>query len=177
MAMRERKVAGEKPAREVEGGNTDLKPIAPLGSGPVRTVGLGRTINMGDFNFCRVDVAFTFALESLPTGLDATDCARSVCDEILNREVGALLKEERKDKPFFDSIDALRGRRLRVTYGVTRSPRPYESVRFDITVDEPISDGLGFAEELLRVQGITGKFIQDELRGSNSGNLRKQYGY
>lgn len=175
MVAREQKAQGGKPVRTVEGGNTEIRAVAPPQQGAVRTVGVGRTINMGEFNFARVDVAFTFALASLPSGVDATDCARAVCGEILDREVAVITQEERGAVPFAH-VNGLTGRRLRVTYGVTRSPRPYESVRFDITVDEPLPDGADFEAELARVQAVTGDFITKEFKRLSQPTT-KQYGY
>jgi hypothetical protein len=175
MVAREQKAQGGKPVRTVEGGNTDLRAVSPPQSGAMRTVGVGRTINMGDFNFARIDVAFTFAVASLPQGVDATDCARVITGEILDREVAVITQEERKNCAL-PVADALAGRRLRVTYGVTRSPRPYESVRFDITVDEPLPDGADFEVELARVQAITGEFITKEFKRLSQPTT-KQYGY
>lgn len=175
MVAREQKTQGGKPVRTVEGGNTELRAVAPPSAGAVRTVGQGRTINMGDFNFARVDVAFTFAVASLPQGVDATNCAKEITGEILDREVAVILQSEHKSR-LLPVADALTGRRLRVTYGVTRSPRPYESVRFDITVDEPLPDGAVFEVELARVQAITGEFITAEFKRLSQPTT-KQYGY
>lgn len=125
----------------------------------IRSVRMGRTISLGDFNFARVDCGVEFAVGSG----DATETARMVVSEVLEREIAAITGNARK-KGDLSVMDGLKGRRIHVTYGMTKSLKAYESARFDVTVDEPVADGVSFEEALASVQAVTGRFIEAELK-------------
>jgi hypothetical protein len=126
-----------------------------------RSVRMGRTVSLGDFNFARVDCGVEFAADA--TLGDAIETARKVVEEILEREIAAITGSGRK-KGDLSVMDGLKGRRIHVTYGMTKSLKAYESARFDVTVDEPVADGVDFEAALLAVQGLTSKFIDGELK-------------
>jgi len=127
-----------------------------------RSVRMGRTVSLGDFNFARVDVGVEFAPTASFVG-DAVETLRKVVEEILEREIAAITSNTRK-KGDLSEMDDLQGRKIHVTYGMTKSLKAYESARFDVTVDEPVADGVAFEAALLAVQGLTSKFIDGELK-------------
>lgn len=161
LVSREHKSGGVSD-RTMEG--TETEPTAfNRAKGRTVSVSLGRTISLGDFNFARVECGVEFA----DNGGDAIDCARKIAQEVLDRETAAITKGDRVASPLIFADD-LCSRRIKVTYGMTRSLKAYESARFDVTVDEPVADGVPFEAALKGVQGITGRFIEAELKGLRS---------
>ena len=158
MISREQKVSGVSD-RTMEGSGTE--PVAfTRAVGRTVSVSLGKTISLGDFNFARVDAGVEFADDG--SG-DAIGCAKRIAQEVLDREAAAITQTDRVSVPL-TFADDFASRRIRVTYGMTRSLKAYESVRFDVTVDEPVADGVPFESALKAVQGMTGRFIEAELK-------------
>ena len=131
-------------------------------TGQRRGVSVGRTVNLGDFNFARIEVAFEFSTASMPEGVNAIDCAHRISNEILLRECAAILERSRDSEPMVEA-DALSGRRIRLTYGITKSLKAFESVKFDVSADQPLADGEAFEIALAKIQAETGEFIKREL--------------
>ena len=156
MISREQKVGGVSD-RTMEGSETEPKSFVKA-LGRVVSVSLGRTISLGDFNFARIDIGVEFADNG-----NAIECARKIAQEVLDRETAAITQTDR-ERVSLDFADGLGSRRVRVTYGMTRSLKAYESARFDVTVDEPVTDGVPFEAALVAVQKVTGDFIQAELK-------------
>ena len=157
LISREQKVGGVSD-RTMQGSETE--PVAfTAAKGRTVSVSLGRTISLGDFNFARVDAGVTFA----DNGGDAIECARRIAQEVLDRETAAITNGDRVSVPL-TFADDLTARRVKVTYGMTKSLKAYESARFDVTVDEPVADGVPFETALKAVQSVTGRFIEAELK-------------
>ena len=118
----------------------------------------GRTMDMGNFNFARIDIGITFN----GSGDRAVDCARSICHEVLDREAASVQSRKRENVEI-SGADELTGRIIRLTYGVTRSLKGYESYRFDVTVEHPVDDGVPMEDALVELQALTAKAIESEL--------------
>lgn len=155
--------AGGGTHKVVEGYETEPTVVNTVGKSGGRTVSvsLGRTISLGDFNFARVDAGVSFVDDG---SVDAIGCARRIAQEVLDRETAAITQSDRVAVPL-TFADDLCSRRIKVTYGMTRSLKAYESARFDVTVDEPVSDEVPFETALKAVQTVTGRFIEAELKG------------
>jgi hypothetical protein len=130
------------------------------------TVSVGRTLNMGDFNFARIEIGVTVS----GAGQDAIDCAGGIANEILMREVASVLSQDRVVTPL-DYADALRGRSIRVNYGMTKAMKSYESLKFDIAIDEPLTDGVPMEVAIAAVQAKTARYIERELARHAAGNI------
>ncbi len=157
-----------KKGREVTGRSADseggelVMRERPLSS---TTVSIGRTLNMGDFNFARIEIGITLS----GAGDDATDCAHGIANEILMREVASVLGQDRIVTTL-DYADALRGRSIRVNYGMTKAMKSYESLKFDIAIDEPIADGIPMEAAITAVQAKTARYIEREMARHTAGN-------
>jgi hypothetical protein len=153
---RERKDSDGKVERERE---SQPSKLAKLRKKSARVgFSCGRTMDMGNFNFARLDIGITFN----GSGERAIDCARSICHEILDREAAAVQSRSRENIEIVDADD-LTGRVIRLTYGVTRSLKGYESYRFDVTVEHPVDDGVPIEEALVGLQSLTSKAIEAEF--------------
>jgi hypothetical protein len=161
IVSREQKVGGAS-ERTMTGSETEPVLVTEA-KGRTVSVSLGRTISLGDFNFARVECGVQFADD----GDDAIGCAKRIAQEVLDRESAAITNGDRVAVPL-TFADDLSARRIKVTYGMTRSLKAYESARFDVTVDEPVADGVPFETALKAVQGITGRFIEAELKALRS---------
>jgi hypothetical protein len=164
----------QKSGKNVVGASTESEASGSLVetsfSGQRRGVSVGRTVNLGDFNFARIEVAFEFSTASMPEGENAIDCAHRIANEILFRECAAILERERESVSMTEA-DALLGRRVRLTYGITKSLKAFESVKFDVSADQPLADGEAFEAALSKIQAETGDFIKRELsRASKAGS-------
>jgi hypothetical protein len=161
--------------REVKAGKTIKEHSADSGSLDVAEVefaknrvgiSVGRTVNLGDFNFARIEIA----VESDGSGSDAIDCAHSIANEVLSREIAYLTQRDRENADLSFAND-LTGRKIRVTYGMTKALKAFESFKFDVTIERCASDGSDFEAFLLTIQEQTASFIEKELNRINSSSV------
>lgn len=153
---RERKGSDGKVERESE---SQPSKLAKLRKKSARVgFSCGRTMDMGNFNFARIDVGVTFN----GSGGHAIDCARSICHEILDREAASVQSRSRENVEI-SGADDLTGRIVRLNYGVTRSLKGYESYKFDVSVEHPLDDGVLFEDALKEMQALTSEAIEAEL--------------
>ena len=161
--------------REVKSGKTIKEQSADSGSLDVAEVefaknrvgiSVGRTVNLGDFNFARIEIA----VEADGSGSDAIDCVHSIANEVLLREIAYLTQRDR-DNADISFANQMTGRKIRVTYGMTKALKAFESFKFDVTIERCASDGSDFEAFLLTIQEQTASFIEKELNRINSGSI------
>jgi hypothetical protein len=111
----------------------------------------GRTIALGEFEFARAEV--TVAAAAIGVGRDGLlDAMRAIAGEWLDRQEASVTGVPRADQPY----PALPGARrsVGVGFGMTlRGEGKRETVKFDVFVSEPITDGAGVGRVL---EGIGG---------------------
>ena len=129
------------------------------------SVSSGRTINLGQFNFARVDVSLSFDHDSSHD--DAFMNATQVVDEIIDREIASLGKNDRKNVSVSLSDDS-KNVTIGVTYGLTVSVKNMNSVRIDYGVTQPV-DGENIDSAFSELQTHVGKKVFERKEALRNG--------
>lgn len=102
-----------------------------------------RTISLSQFEFAKIGMGITAALEA-PSSEDGKDdffrTARRAIDEILDREVANIRNEKYKNKPVVFDVGIKRS--VWMSYGLTLPGEGrYESNKFEVAATRMVGDG------------------------------------
>jgi hypothetical protein len=128
----------------------------------------GRTVNLGSFNFARVDVGIEFDYNGEHG--NAYDAALGIIDEIINRECAALNGDGRTDILIERPDDAVNVC-VTVQYGLTISLKNMNSAKIDYGMKNPISDDADLEASFKELQDFISKKIsarKDALRNGTA---------
>lgn len=131
VTSREKKIDGTYALTDAD---TELTPgVLQVVEGPMVKVGLGDTINLGNYESARVYVGYS------AYGCSFED-AQAVAQEILFRETFKIRGRTREQGNLADMATGT-GRRLSLSYGLTINHGKFQMGKADVSMEVPVADG------------------------------------
>lgn len=120
------------------------------------TASAGRTISLGNFEFARVTVRLSAAIER-----DQFASLQEVANSVVETEERVLKGGEGSASDIGDIPGT--DRSISIEYGMTISLKRYESAKVDVGITQPISDDDDFATKLTEIQEWVASRLQEEV--------------
>jgi hypothetical protein len=133
-------------------------------------VSSGRTIELGPYEFARVDIGLNVYFKNKALADEAREMCKEIVNEMLAREEGMIAGSDRADKAVQWTFDDGFARSVYVAYGLTlKGQKRFESHRIDQSRLWQVDDGADFIAEIEKVgawvvEGVKAK--ADEIRGA-----------